>query len=117
MLKAIEKSRTTLHSDGLAAYEAPGRSGIRHVRTVQGTDGSRASTLSPWSHVVFSNLKSWLRGTFHGVSPAYLTRHLHEFSFRYDHRDRDKELATLVLRRALRSEPMPLFRLKAELRA
>ena len=67
--------------------------------------------------MIFSNLKSWLRGTFHGVSPAYLPRYLEEFSFRYNHRGRAAELGTLVLRRALHSEPMPLFRLRAELEA
>ena len=117
MRGAIDKSRATLHTDGLAAYEVLGREGLRHVRTVQGLDRSRGPKLFPWSHVIFSNLKSWLRGTFHGVSPSYLTRYLDEFSFRYNHRSRHRDIGALVLRRAIRSEPVPLFRLRAELTA
>lgn len=115
---AVDLPRTTLHSDGLSAYVRLARAGLHeHVRTVQGTDRAQGPRLFPWSHVIFSNLKSWLRGTFHGVSPAYLPQYLEEFSFRYNHRSRPGELATLVLRRALRSEPMPLLRLRAELTA
>ena len=114
---AIDKLRTTLHSDGLVAYEALGRQGIRHVRTVQGPHCDWGVKRFPWSHVIFSNLKSWLRGTFHGVSPAYLVRYLDEFTFRYNHRSRAPETGTLLLRRALRADPAPLFRLRAELTA
>jgi hypothetical protein len=31
-------------------------------------------------HRVFGNLKTWLRGTFHGVSGKHLPRYLAEFS-------------------------------------
>lgn len=113
----VDQAQTTLHSDGLAAYVQLAQAGLEHVRIVQGQDRSQGPRLFPWSHVIFSNLKSWLRGTFHGVSRAYLPRYLEEFSFRYNHRTRAAELGTLVLGRALRSEPMPLFRLRAELTA
>jgi hypothetical protein len=113
----IDAPHTILHSDGLSAYGRLARAGLEHVRIVQGPDRSQGVRRLPWSHVIFSNLKSWLRGTFHGVSPAYLPRYLDEFSFRYDRRSRADELAALVLGRALRSDPMPLFRLRAELTA
>lgn len=32
---------------------------------------------------VFSNLKAWLRGTHHGVSPQHLSAYLNEFTFRF----------------------------------
>ena len=71
----------------------------------------------PWSHTIFSNLKGWLRGTFHGVSPKYMPRYLDEFTYRYNHRSREHELADLVLGRLLTHEPMPFHRLEAELEA
>ena len=40
---------------------------------------SRPDLILPWIHKVFSNLKTWLRGTFHGVSPKHLPRYLQEF--------------------------------------
>jgi hypothetical protein len=64
---------------------------------------------------VFSNLKSWLRGTFHGVSPKHLARYLDEFACRYNHRSVETSLADLVLGRALRGDPFPYSRLVAEL--
>jgi hypothetical protein len=38
------------------------------------------------AHTVFGNLKTWLRGTFHGVSLKHLQRYLDEFVFRFDRR-------------------------------
>ena len=113
----IDQAKTTLHSDGLSAYGQLGREGLEHVRIVQGLDPSRAPKHLPWSHVVFSNLKSWLRGTFHGVSPKYLSGYLDEFAYRYNHRSREHELADLVLGRLLGHEPMPFHLLEAELTA
>ena len=37
-------------------------------------------------HRAFSNLKTWLAGTHHGVEPKYLSRYLDEFVFRYNRR-------------------------------
>ena len=70
--------------------------------------------LFPWSHAVFSNLKSWLRGTFHGVSPKHLTRYLDEFTYRFNERWRDEELFDRVLGCAVRAEPLPYRQLVAE---
>jgi hypothetical protein len=41
----------------------------------------RAHRVAPHFHRVFSNLKSWLNGTHHGVNPWYLQRYLDEFDF------------------------------------
>ena len=40
----------------------------------------------PIVHLVFSNLKSWLQGTHHGVSPQHLQAYLNEFTFRFNRR-------------------------------
>jgi transposase-like protein len=37
-------------------------------------------------HRVFSNLKTWLIGTHHGVSPQHLQAYLNEFTFRFNRR-------------------------------
>jgi hypothetical protein len=63
---------------------------------------------------VASNLKTWLRGTFHGVSPKHLPRYLDEFSYRFDRRWREDELLAFVLRRLARGEPLPYHQLVAE---
>jgi hypothetical protein len=37
-------------------------------------------------HIVFSNLKTWLRGTHHGVSPQHIQAYLNEYAFRFNRR-------------------------------
>lgn len=40
----------------------------------------------PLTHLVFSNLESWLQGCHHGVSPQHLQAYLNEFTFRFNRR-------------------------------
>ena len=68
----------------------------------------------PWAHTVASNLKTWLRGTFHGVSPKHLPRYVDEFSYRFDRCWREGELFAFVLRRVTRGHPLPYGQLVAE---
>ena len=68
----------------------------------------------PWAHTIFGNLKTWLRGTFHGVSPKHLQRYLDEFVFRFDRRWEETKLFPRVLRCAIDAEPFPYYRLTAE---
>jgi len=42
--------------------------------------------LMPLIHLVFSNLKTWLLGTHHGVSPKHLQSYLDEYVFRFNRR-------------------------------
>jgi transposase-like protein len=38
------------------------------------------------AHLVISNLKTWIRGIFHGVSDKHLQAYLNEFTFRFNRR-------------------------------
>ncbi len=40
----------------------------------------------PRAHRALSNLKTWLQGTHHGVSPKHLQVYLDEFVFRHNRR-------------------------------
>ena len=62
----------------------------------------------------FGNLKTWLRGTFHGVSGKHLQHYLDEFTYRFDRRWSEGELFGFVLCRAARGQPFPYHRLVAE---
>ena len=88
--------------------------GVRHDRRIQGPDRSPWEAILPWVHRIFGNLKTWLRGTFHGVSGKHLPRYLDEFVYRFDRRWREEELFGFVLRRAARGDPLPYRRLVAE---
>lgn len=75
----------TIKTDGLEGYESLDKKHYRHLPRIQGC-GTGASVWLPHIHRVFSNLKTWLRGTHHGVDPKHLQAYLGEFVFRYNRR-------------------------------
>jgi hypothetical protein len=75
--------------------------------------GRQSVHLLLWAHTVFGNLKVWLRGTFHGVSPKHLQRYL-DVVFRFARRWREAELFIRVLHPALDAAPFPYHQLTAE---
>jgi transposase-like protein len=72
-------------TDGWGAYDPLPKQGYRHRARTQG-DPRRASKILPRIHRVFGNLKTWLRGTHHGVGHAHLQAYLDEFTFRFNRR-------------------------------
>ena len=40
----------------------------------------------PWVHRVFSNLKTWALGVYHGLRRKHIQAYLNEFTFRYNRR-------------------------------
>ena len=109
----IDASMASVLTDGWQAYDHLGSAGVRHRRKVQGPS-ARAAEILPWIHKVFSNPKTWLRGTSHGVSPRHMPRYLQEFTYRFDRRATETELFGFVLRRAVRGAPPTYARLTAE---
>jgi transposase-like protein len=110
---AIDARRTEVFTDGWAAYQQLGSEGISHHPEVAGRGPAAAEKLA-WAHTIFGNLKGWIHGTFHGISSKYTQLYLDEFTYRFDRRWREDELFGFVLRRATRSQPLPLHRLTAE---
>ncbi|MFQ5947011.1 MAG: IS1595 family transposase [Anaerolineae bacterium] len=110
---AIDQAEATVRTDGWSGYGDLRQHGARHRAVVQG-DPTRAARILPWSHILFSNLKGWLRGTFHGVSRKHLPRYLQEFVYRTNRRWLEHDLFFYVLRRAVQAEPLPWARVTAE---
>lgn len=50
-----------------------------------------------WIHVVFSNLKKWGLGTFHGFRDKHLDAYLNEFVFRWNRRRRFESAVSTML--------------------
>ena len=40
----------------------------------------------PWVHRVFSNLKTWALGVYHGLRRKHIQAYLDEFTFRFNRR-------------------------------
>jgi len=73
-------------TDDWRGYSKLGEHGFFHTAVAERGDMQVAETFLPIVHLVFSNLKTWLRGTHHGVSPQHLQAYLNEFTFRFNRR-------------------------------
>ena len=76
---------TLILTDGWGAYAPLSDMGYRHRPRTQDTP-ERTAKLLPHIHRVFGNLKTWLRGTHHGVGHDHLQAYLDEFAFRFNRR-------------------------------
>jgi transposase-like protein len=71
-----------VETDGFSSYQNLKKHGYRH-RPIAPDDVDLAL---PRAHIVFSNLKTWIKGTHHGVSSKHLAAYLNEFVFRFNRR-------------------------------
>jgi transposase-like protein len=73
-------------TDAAPSYSTLAAKGFEHLPVVEANDPKVAEEYLPIVHLVFSNMKSWLRGCHHGVSPQHLQAYLNEFTFRFNRR-------------------------------
>lgn len=71
-----------VHSDGYCSY-IPALDGFTHEHKPYDPE----SGLLHWLHVVISNAKAFILGTYHGLPKKYLQSYLDEYSFRFSRRD------------------------------
>jgi transposase-like protein len=109
----VDPAQADILTDGWQGYGGLSRRGFRHRKETQGP-GERAAELLPWAHTIFSNLKTWLRGTHHGVSKKHLGRYLREFEYRFNRRGIENSLFGNVLQAALAAPPAPYATITAE---
>lgn len=109
----IEGANATVWTDDWSGYLPLSRHGVKHRSQIQGTP-ERAAKILPWAHLVASNLKAWLLGTFRGVSAKHLQRYLDEFTYRFSRRSLADSLFFYVARRAVEGETLTYHRLTAE---
>lgn len=69
-------------TDGWLGYENP----PANTHEAKIVTGRRAHEILRWVHRVFSNLKTWAKGVFHGLRKAHVQRYLDEFVFRWNRR-------------------------------
>jgi len=72
----------TVKTDGWAGY--PCAPDVHHEPHVVGP--MAAHVVLPWTHRVFSNLKTWALGVYHGLRRKHLQAYLDEFVFRFNRR-------------------------------
>ena len=86
-VKDVVEPRTTVWTDASPSYGGLEDLGFPHL--IQSTSlGMPQALVLPHLHLAFSNLKTWLAGTFHGrVEAKHLQGYLNEFCFRFNRRD------------------------------
>ena len=99
---AVEPGSIVL-SDGWQGYKRLHKY-YDHRPTTQG-DPSNAAKLLPRVHRTFSNLKTWLSGTHHGVSSKHLPHYINEFVFRFNRRQTPMAAFQSLLGLTARHEP------------
>ena len=101
-----------VHSYGMAVFVLDCEHtswSIRRFGRSMWTPERASGDLLPRAHSVFGNLKAWLRGTFHDVSPKYLQRYLDEFVLRFDRGWKETELFIRTLNRFIEAPPCPIL--------
>jgi transposase-like protein len=74
-------------TDGWHGYDGLAKLGYTHEVSIADEQAPPDSEAwLPMIHLVFSNLKTWLRGTHHGVSQQHLQAYLNEYVFRFNRR-------------------------------
>jgi transposase-like protein len=102
-LRANVEPKSHLLTDGFSGYQ--GRDAalgqhFKHTPVIQG-NGPQAAEFFPIIHTLFSNIKSWLVGTHHGVSAKHLPRYLREWNYRFNRRNIKEGLNLFIIRRAV----------------
>ncbi len=83
-----------VRTDAFRAMNVIGES-HRHEKKV--TPPEEAASWLPLVHIVIGNMKTFLNGTFHGVTHKYLQEYLDEFCYRFNRRHWEPELPLRLL--------------------
>jgi transposase-like protein len=93
-LKRRFKKGRQIRTDGLPALNIVAD---EHFHEKKNTPPTEASAWLPKVHIAISNLKTFLNGTYHGVSHKYLQEYLDEFCYRFNRRFWEFELPFRLL--------------------
>jgi transposase-like protein len=99
--KDVVEPGTIITTDDWGSYDGLNKNGFTHAPTMKNMGLDVEEYLKPKTarekakergeklpliHLIFSNLKAWILGTHHGVSPKHLQAYLNEFVFRFNRR-------------------------------
>ena len=103
---------SVIRSDGWRGYSKTALKGYVHDKRIVGRP-ELAHVVAIHIHRVFSNLKTWLAGTHHGVDPAYLSGYLDEYVFRFNRRQTPMAAFQTLLGITSNKKPITLAQLRS----
>lgn len=84
-LKSVQPD-THITTDDWSGYDKLANKGYQLTQVPQRGDPNVTEAWLPLIHLAFGNLKTWLNGIHHGVSPQHLPAYLNEYTFRFNRR-------------------------------
>lgn len=90
IVKADVKEGQTIRSDGFNSYNVVKEEGYEHRKEI--VKGRKAHKVLKWTHILISNAKAFIQGTFHGVGKKHLQAYLDEFCYRFNRRWSENQL-------------------------
>lgn len=81
--KRTIKPNSTIYSDGYRSYHSLNK-GFQHISMK--FDPKNNPDHLKWLHVIISNVKTFISGTFHGLDKKHMQSYLNEFSYRFNRR-------------------------------
>ena len=94
---------STIISDGHSSYKRLEELGYKHVS--QDYNKSNPEEFLKWLHVMISNAKAFIDGTYHGLDSRYLQSYLDEFCYRFNRRQNPNKLFSRLLNACLFATP------------
>jgi len=83
-VKATIKTGTTIRTDGLNSYKALEQGNYEHKGEI--FDPENNPEHLHWLHVIVSNMKAFITGTYHGLDKKHLQRYANEYCYRFNRR-------------------------------
>jgi len=93
-------------TDGLKIYTVVAKAGYEHERVIVSENKEEALETLKWVHIVISNAKAFIAGTFHGLDRDHLQRYLDEFCYRFNRRRWKQQLFNRLLRACAVARPV-----------
>jgi transposase-like protein len=82
-------------TDYFGIYNALPDNGFEHEQFLSGT--AECDQALDWTHIVISNAKAFILGTYHGLSKRHLQAYVDEYCYRFNRRDSIKQLFSRLL--------------------
>jgi len=99
--RAIEPHQT-IKTDAYPSYNILSED-YDHLKEI--VKPSEAMDKLPWVHILIGNAKSFIRGTYHGVSHKHLQNYLSEFCYRFNRRFVESQITDRILTACLGTAP------------
>ncbi|MCE7866217.1 MAG: IS1595 family transposase [Candidatus Brocadia sp. AMX2] len=90
LVKASVRVNQPVKTDGLPVYTIVSKSGHNHIQEI--VKGKKAHEVLKWTHILISNAKSFIMGTFHRFGKKHLQAYLDEFCYRFNRRKWELQL-------------------------